>query len=1047
MSIHVALRHRTTYVYDKKISLGPQVVRLRPAPHCRTRILSYSQKVTPASHFINWQQDPFGNFLARLVFPEKTGKFEVDIDLVADMKVINPFDFFLEPDAKTFPLTYDASLKKDLKPYLAVDKPGKRLAGFLKEIDTKEKTTIDFLVDINQTLEKAISYTIRMEPNVQPPEQTLELGSGSCRDSAWLLVHILRHLGLAARFVSGYLIQLAQDVKSLDGPSGPEADFTDLHAWTEVYLPGAGWVGLDPTSGLLAGEGHIPLAASPEPKSAAPITGALDECEVEFSHHMSVTRIAESPRATKPYPEPVWQQALELGYRVDKELEDMDVRLTMGGEPTFISIDDMEGPEWNTDAVGPVKERRGAALISDLQTKWAPGGLLHFGQGKWYPGESLPRWAYSCIWRKDGKAVWQNPDLLADPGGDLGFGVKEAETFVKTLTQVLGITDKYIQPAYEDQFYFLWKEHRLPVNVEPSDSKLKDPEERFRMAQVFDRGLDEITGFVLPIKYGSWKTGPWPFKSGNLFLLPGDSPMGLRLPVEGLPWVSEQDYSYLIPRDPMAQHPGLADPDLCLEQGKSAQPRREKPSEKQRKTEVGKSDPDTIRTALCVQPKDGNLHIFMPPFEKADHYLELIRAVEKTADKMEMPVIIEGYLPPYDPNLNILKITPDPGVLEVNIHPAESWGDLVKTTEDLYDLARTNRLGTEKFLIDGRHTGTGGGNHIVLGGATAQDSPILRRPDLLRSLVSYFNNHPSLSYLFSGLFIGPTSQRPRVDEARHDSLYELEIAFRELDRQMGLFQAIQPETGQSQSQSRSQFQGTPAEGLCPPWLTDRLFRHLLADITGNTHRTEFCIDKLYSPDSSSGRLGLLELRTFEMPPHARMSLVQQLLLRILVAWFWKQPYRAPLVHWGTSLHDRFMLPHFVSADLEEVLRDLNQAGYPLTREHFVPHFEFRFPELGTLTFENIQLELRTAMEPWHVLGEETRRRPGTVRFVDSSLERLQVRVEGGNPFSPHGALQRAAGSPLSHRGAGGDGGRCPVPGLAAAFLPASHHTGPCAPGV
>ncbi len=992
MSIQVALHHSTTYVYDKKIALGPQVIRLRPAPHCRTRIVSYSQTVSPKSHFLNWQQDPFGNFLARLVFPEKTERFQVDIDLVADMKVINPFDFFLEPDARTFPLEYVPSLKKDLEPYLKTETPGKGLKAFLDRIDRTEKNTVDFLVEINQALEKAISYTIRMEPNVQTPEQTLELSSGSCRDSAWLLVHILRHLGLAARFVSGYLIQLAQDVKSLDGPSGPEADFTDLHAWTEVFIPGAGWIGLDPTSGLLAGEGHIPLAASPEPQSAAPITGALDECKVDFSHKMSVTRIAESPRATKPYPEEVWTRALELGHAVDKEMEDMDVRLTMGGEPTFISIDDMEGPEWNTEAVGPAKQKMGANLMRDLHKSWAPGGLLHFGQGKWYPGESLPRWAYACIFRKDGQPIWKNPDLLADPNRDYGFGTDEAKTFITELTRTLGVTDRHIRPAHEDFFYFLWKEQRLPVNVSPEDSKLANPEDRARLADVFDRGLDAVTGFVLPLKYGSWKTGPWPFRSGNLFLLPGDSPMGLRLPMDGLPWVSKQDYPYLVSRDPMAQHPNLPDPDAALEQnrakalerGRAAQPERENAPEpdqapKDRLPGIGESDTATIRTALCIQPKAGRLHVFMPPLEQAHQYLELVRAVEITADKTAMPVIIEGYLPPYDPNLNTLKITPDPGVLEVNIHPAASWEELVKTTTELYDAARRNRLGTEKFLIDGRHTGTGGGNHIVLGGVSPQDSPILRRPDLLRSLVTYFNNHPALSYLFSGLFIGPTSQRPRVDEARHDSLYELEIAFAELDRQMG----IHGTGGQE----------TPQAGACPPWLTDRLFRHLLADVTGNTHRTEFCIDKLYSPDSSSGRLGLLELRTFEMPPHARMSLVQQLLLRVLVAWFWKTPYRTPLVHWGTRLHDRFMLPHFVAADLAAVLRELNDAGYPLTMEHFHPHFEFRFPELGSLAVDNIRMELRTAMEPWHVLGEEPGG-GGTVRFVDSSLERLQVKVEG-----------------------------------------------------
>ncbi len=597
------------------------------------------------------------------------------------------------------------------------------------------------------------------------------------------------------------------------------------------------------------------------------------------------------------------------------------------------------------------------------------------GQGKWYPGESLPRWAFTCIWAKNGTPLWTHDDLIADESKDYGFGPDDAKRFIKGLVQVLGITDQYVRPAYEDIFYFLYKERRLPVNVDPSDSKLKDPEERARMTAVFEKDLGQVIGYVLPIQYGSWKTGPWPFKSGELFLLPGDSPIGLRLPMDGLPWVSKADYPYLIETDPMAYRTHQSGPGIP---GNAADPVSSS-VEKEKKAAVpeeplpdlskGSSAKEIIRTALCVQHRNGRLYVFMPPLEKADHYFELISAVEKTAQNLKMPVTIEGYLPPFDPNLNVMKITPDPGVLEVNIHPAPTWEDLVKTTTDLYDIARLNRLGTEKFLLDGRHTGTGGGNHIVIGGLTPVDSPVLRRPDLLRSLVAYFNNHPSLSYLFSGLFIGPTSQRPRVDEARHDSLYELEIAFHELDRQIRQYDT------------------------CPPWLVDRLFRHLLTDVTGNTHRTEFCIDKLYSPDSSSGRLGLLELRTFEMPPHARMSLVQQLLLRILVAWFWKQPYRQPLVRWGTLLQDRFMLPHFVDDDLSEVLHDLNENGYRLTTEHFHPHFEFRFPAFGTVAYKNITLELRQAIEPWNVLGEEAGG-GGTVRFVDSSLERVQVKVEG-----------------------------------------------------
>ena len=790
MGIHVALNHTTSYRYDRAITLAPQIVRLRPAPHCRTPISSYSLTVTPGEHFINWQQDPFSNYLGRLVFPEKTTEFQVEVDLVAEMIVINPFDFFLEPDAETFPFVYEAALKIDLGPYLVREAAGEQLSAYLQRIDRSPKRTIDFLVALNLQLSREIGYLIRMEPNVQSCEQTLTLGSGSCRDSAWLLVNILRHLGLAARFVSGYLIQLKADVKSLDGPSGAVQDFTDLHAWTEVYLPGAGWVGMDPTSGLFAGEGHIPLACSPEPQSAAPITGILEQCEVEFGHQMSVTRIREEPRSTRPYPEAVWEAIVDLGDRVDRELAAADVRLTMGGEPTFVGIDNMDAPQWNTEALGPEKLQFSTNLIQQLRQQWAPGGLLHCGQGKWYPGESLPRWALGCYWRTDGQPVWTDDQWLADLAKDYGFESTDAKLFIETLTDKLAVSRSYIRESFEDIFYYLYKEQRLPVNIDPADPRLNDVEERTRMAQAFQRGLGSVVGYVLPLQHGSWKSGPWPLRSAHLFLLPGDSPAGLRLPLESLPWISPEDFPVAYPLDPMAERGPLPDvhssqqsvpgqPEAATGEGIRTQPA---PYDDPQPV-PGESAAWLVRTALCVQARAGRLYVFMPPIAKLEGYLELLAAIEQTAKETGLPVVIEGYTPPYDPRLECLKITPDPGVIEVNIQPMHTWRQMVDCTTTLYETARQSRLATEKFLVDGRQTGTGGGNHIVIGGATPADSPFLRRPDLLRSFLTFWNNHPSLSFLFSGLFIGPTSQQPRIDEARHDSLYELEIAFAELDRQ------------------------------------------------------------------------------------------------------------------------------------------------------------------------------------------------------------------------------------------------------------------------
>jgi uncharacterized protein (DUF2126 family)/transglutaminase-like putative cysteine protease len=990
MAIHVALHHKTHYRYDRRVSLGPHVVRLRPAPHCRTPILSYSLTLAPRPHFVNWQQDPHSNYQARVVFPEQTRELLVEIDLVAEMSVFNPFDFFLEASAERFPFSYEPWLEKDLAPFLETSAVGPALQAFVETIDCRPRRTIDFLVDLNYRLSKEIAYVIRLEPGVQTPDDTLRLRRGSCRDTGWLLVQALRRKGLAARFVSGYLIQLAPDVKSLDGPSGTAVDFTDLHAWTEVYLPGAGWVGLDPTSGLLAGEGHIPLAATPDPFSAAPISGELDECEAVLTHEMHIRRIHESPRVTRPYTDEQWAEIEALGQRVDDDLMSADVRLTMGGEPTFVSIDDMDGEEWNLAALGPKKRERASVLVRRLKQRFAPGGLLYCGQGKWYPGESLPRWAFGCWWRRDGVAMWNEECLLADDSVDYGHGADDARRFITTLADRLSVDPLHALPAYEDVWYYLWRERRLPTNVDPLESQLSDEEERTRLARVFEQGLDRVAGYVLPLRRrrtsdpdGHWETGRWFFRQQHLFLIPGDSPIGYRLPLDSLPWVRPDEYPYIYEQDLHVDRPPLPPRQMYLERHPDFQPQRiarqtgrddERRADRDDREDRGRqpdlpgrgvSDRSVIRTALCVEPRGGRLHIFMPPVERTEDYLDLLAAIESTASAVGTPVIIEGEQPPGDPRLNHFSVTPDPGVIEVNLHPAESWTDLVAFTSTLYDEARAARLGTEKFMLDGRHTGTGGGNHIVIGGPTPGDSPLLRRPDLLRSLVGYWHNHPSLSYLFSGLFLGPTSQHPRVDEARNDALHELEIAFAQIER----------------------------DGNSPPWLVDRAFRNVLVDVTGNTHRTEFCIDKLYAPETSGGRRGLVELRAFEMPPHARMSLAQQLLLRSLVATFWKEPYGRPLVRWGTELHDRFMLPHFVAEDFNDVISDLQRAGYPLRTEWFAPHVEFRFPLYGAIAARGVQLELRQALEPWHVMGEEPGP-GGAVRYVDSSVERLQVKVAG-----------------------------------------------------
>lgn len=975
MAIRVALHHHTSYRFDRAVNVSPHVIRLRPALHTRTPIHAYSLKIEPAQHFINWMQDPFGNFQARLVFPEKVRELSLTVDLVAEMTVINPFDFFVESYAEKYPFAYEPTLCRELTPYLETQENGPLLSAWLVGVDRKPQTIVDFLVELNRRLGQDIGYLIRMEAGVQTCEETLSKRSGSCRDSAWLLVQILRHLGLAARFVSGYLIQLTADLKSLDGPSGPEADFTDLHAWAEVFVPGAGWIGLDPTSGLFAGEGHIPLAGTPTPPSAAPVTGYTDQCETEFDFGMKVTRIHEDPRVTKPYTEEQWRTIEALGHDVDAKLRADDVRLTMGGEPTFVSIDDMDGAEWTTAASGPTKRKLAGRLLKKLRDRFAPYGFLHYSQGKWYPGESLPRWALSCYWRSDDLPLWHDPRWIADDETPQGFGPEQALTFARELTRRLGVNAERLIPGYEDVYYYLWKERTLPVNVDPLKYDLKDDEERRRLAILLERGLNTITGYALPIRWhetadgGRWMSGPWALRREHLYLIPGDSPMGYRLPLAALPWVGETDREVPHPQSLFEFRAALGDVHGEVMRRYSEFLRGGTEAARGDFQEQPAATADTqavIHTSLCVEPREGHLYIFMPPLGQLEHYLDLLACVEQTAADLAMPVLVEGYAPPSDWRLRKFAVTPDPGVIEVNIHPASDWDELKRNIEGLYEDARQSRLGTEKFMLDGRHTGTGGGNHVTLGGATPSDSPFLRRPDLLRSLLTYWQHHPSLSTLFSGLFIGPTSQAPRVDEARNDSLYELEIAFQQM----------------------------PAGEVPQPWLVDRLLRNLLVDLSGNTHRAEFCIDKLYSPDSATGRLGLVEMRAFEMPPHARMSLMQMLLLRGLVARFWERPYAGrELVRWGTRIHDQFMLPHYVWADFQDVIGELNDAGYPFASDWFLPFFEFRFPHYGNIVHRDVDLELRQALEPWHVLGEE-QALGGTARYVDSSVERMQVKVRG-----------------------------------------------------
>ena len=934
MGIQVALHHRSQYRYDKAVSLGPQVIQLRPAPHCRTPILSYALAVTPNDHILSWQFDPVANHLARVIFPNKTDEFTVDVDLVADLTPYNPFNFFLEPGYETYPFTYPAVLAKNLEPYYFPEPAGPLLEAFVGSIARQKQGTIAFLLDLNQRICGEIGYTTRFEDGIQTSEQTLLARLGSCRDSSWLLVQIFRHLGIAARFTSGYLIQLAAGEGS---PDGPKVDSADLHAWVEVFLPGAGWIGLDPTSGLMAAEGHIPLACTLDAAQAAPIGGTVEHARVDFSYEMSVRRRNEVPSLTRPFSDDAWERVRTVAHRIDHELQAEDVRLTMGGEPTYVGIDDPESMQWNIEALGPIKRTRGLTLIRRLRERTAPGALLHFGQGKWYPGEQLPRWAFHCISRMDGVPVWENGDLIATEEQEYNFGNADSHAFMQALTHRLQVSSENILPGFDP------------------DTGQGDP--------------IEPAGYILPLRRRqpagvlAWSSQLWFERPGRLVLSYGDSPIGYRIPVEVMPFVAPDELAYKYEMDgeirsdrvEIPTHPTRRRDLFSIEPQPDLLPPLSSTSE---------TATELIRPSLCVQARKGRLCIFLPYVPGLPDYLDLIAAIEDTCQHLNCAVWVEGYTPPADARLRAFSLTPDPGVLEVNLPPTSKWDDLEELNAILSEEAQQNRLIAGKFAYDGSHLATGGGSHIVLGAATVPDSPLLRRPDLLRSMVTFWQNHPSLSYLFSGMYVGPTSQYPRVDEARADALYELEVAFSHLP-----------------------------EDECPPYILDGLFRNLLVDVTGNTHRAEFCIDKLYPPEGQGLRLGLLELRAFEMAPHYRMGLVEMLLIRALVLKFWKQPFTASLVRWGTALHDRFMLPYFVKSDFAEVLDALRHAGLPFEDEWFATHLEFRFPKIGSIAANDVELELRQALEPWNVLAEETSS-GRTGRSVDSSLERMQVKVTG-----------------------------------------------------
>ena len=954
--VRLHLQHRSRYQYATPAQLGPHTLRLHPAPHTRARVETYRLIVEPSAR-MRWYSDPFGNRVARVDFaPEETlTSFEVVVELAVQIEPVNPFDFLLEPMAETAPFAYPAALARELQPFLALDDPAYAVGPLFEAFEAalpRAGETVPLLDRLNQEVHDRVRYVIREETGTFTPEQSLMKGQASCRDSSLLLSAVLRRRGFATRFVSGYLVQLVDEGMLPDQPRGMSRDVVDLHAWCEVYLPGAGWVGLDATSGLFCGEGHIPLCCAAAPELAAPIEGTSDTPASDVGFSMAVQRLGHEARPTMPYSDDTWAALQHAGEVTDAHLLEAGVRLTMGGEPTFNAREAGALPEWNGDALGASKWERGLELAGELRRRLAAGAVTLLRQGKHYPGESLPRWALEIIARSDGVPIWSDhPSPSRKPTPD------DVERFARALAKRLDVTQG-LQPAHEDPWILLKEDAALPVGIDAKHATLDDSAERQRLARTLARGVGAAVGWVLPLVDGGtrWQTESWTFRRGALFLLPGDSPVGLRLPLGALPK----------PKPRVPAEPALVPPD----------PRRE--AELAQRKQLHRAAPvaaagaltTDVRTALCVEARNGVLWAFVPPQEDFDAFCRLVRAIDETRIETGLEASLEGYAPPRSDGQLRIAVTPDPGVLEVNLPPCSSMREYEALVMLVFDAALRSGLHAEKYLTDGRMAGSGGGHHLTFGGAEVLASPFLRRPDLLASLVTFTQHHPSLSYLFSGLFVGPTSQAPRVDEARHESLYELEIAL-----------------------ARAHERG---DAPPPPWLGDILFRNLLVDITGNTHRAEISIDKLFDPGTSFGRQGLVELRAIEMPPHPRMLVAQMLLWRTLLAAFATAPYRAPLQRFGMGLHDRFLLPYFLWRDLEDVLEYVDGHALGLPAAGYRPCLELRCPLVGRMQAGDVALEVRNALEPWNVLGEE-HSGTGTSRYVDSSMERIEIRAQGLQP--------------------------------------------------
>ena len=983
MSTRIALTHRMDLRFDRQVQLSTHWLRLRPAPHTKATLEAYSLKVEPDTSFLNWVRDPYENYLARLDLPEPVSGLGLVVEVIAELVPANPFNFLVEPYAFKYPFAYPSHHAKELAPYLRIGQQSPAVLAWLDGLTLAPGYITERLGELNLKLNKTFPATQDSRPGIVDLEAMLRQGRGSNSDLAWLLTLSLRSLGLAARFTSGYLAMPA----SAEGG----VDMAKLHAWSEVYLPGAGWVGLDPSVGVFTAEGHIPLATAPEPLRTLPVVGYVEACQETFREDISLRRLLPKP-VSWPYGESQWADMQALGAKIDAESSAQAVDLSVAIDLAFVSAYYAGEPEWTTAALGPNKRQVAAELLDRLRKRLAPGGVLHLGQCDWYSGEAVPRWRLGSFFRADGVPVWRNPELLGFRQVSFPISPSDAKRFAELLAANLGIAPDFIQPAHEDGLHQLWTNRGI-FDYAPRAEDLREPARRHALAELLSQNQGEPTGFVLPMRWdgarSAWASGSWKFRRNTLYLTPGDFSMGYRLPLASLLAGNQGAEESDPERCPFEEREALA-PDTGELSARFAS-FTDSPN-----PELEAADDPTAdirrppRTAVCIQVRHGRLFVFLPPLTHLEHYLDLVAAIESAAEKTGIPVMLEGYEPPEDFRLCRLLAEPEPGILKLSLPAAHGFERRQELTAAAYREAEACGLRAERILTDGKREPPGGRSAMRLGGKTPADSPFLQCPQLLRSLIVYWQRHPCLSYFFAGRSIGPGGAAPRPDEGRDDALYELSTAL----------------------------QRFPAGANPMPWLPDRLLRHLLADAAGDMKRAELRIDHLYPPERSSLRLGKIQIRSFETPPDPRMAMLQSLLVGGILAHLAKTPTSSALTDWGPALHDRFMLPRMLWDDLQAVLRDLDGAGLPFQLDWFEAFHALHFPVLGRVQTGDLGLRLRHAHEPWPVLAEETTA-SGVARFVDSANARVEVTCTGLTP-SRYALVCNGHRTPLQETGVAGE---------------------------